>query len=565
MTSKPAANDRAFRAAWAVAAIVVFLLVVAIRVRLLAIPLERDEGEYAYAGQLMLEGVPPYKLAYNMKFPGTYAAYAIVMAIFGQTTTAIHLGLLLVNAATVWLIFLLGRRLINWIAGIAAAMSYAILSVTPSVLGFAAHASHFVMLPVLGGILLLLEPVAAVYDRRKSIDNRSTGALQKSVPAALIEHHYSRIFVSGCLFGLGLLMKQPAIFFILFGGIYLMISGLQLRRAHKLQTYVPTLVFGGGVLIPFSITCLLLWHAGVFDKFWFWTISYARQYAAMVPPRLAPKLFIDACTPVLHAGWLVWTLAGVGLIAALWDRRTRSATLFVFGFFVSSFLTFSAGFYFREHYFIFLLPAVSLFAGIAANMLCDLAGRWGSVARLAQALLFLIVLSQPVVAARKLYVEGSSVEACRIAYGPNPFPESVRIAEYLRDHSGPDDTIAVLGSEPQIYFYSKRHSATGYIYTYALMESQSYAPQMQQEMIREIETARPKYLISVDIAASWLRQPTSDGAIFDWANEYIKQFYDLVGFINIVSRDHTEYYFDELPDPMPQELENCLLIFRRKS
>lgn len=37
-------------------------------------PLERDEGEYAYAGQLMLQGIPPYQLAYNMKLPGTYAA-----------------------------------------------------------------------------------------------------------------------------------------------------------------------------------------------------------------------------------------------------------------------------------------------------------------------------------------------------------------------------------------------------------------------------------------------------------------------------------------------------------
>lgn len=53
-----------------------FLLLVAgfvvyVRVRLLNLPLERDEGEYAYAGQLILEGVPPYKEAWNMKLPGT--------------------------------------------------------------------------------------------------------------------------------------------------------------------------------------------------------------------------------------------------------------------------------------------------------------------------------------------------------------------------------------------------------------------------------------------------------------------------------------------------------------
>src|SRR5437868_13881494 len=98
----------------------------------------------------MLQGISPYKLAYNMKFPGTYDAYAGIMSIFGQTISGIHLGLLLVNAATIVLIFFLGRRLIDSTAGLAAAVTYAVLSVNPSVLGLEAHATHFVMLPVLG-------------------------------------------------------------------------------------------------------------------------------------------------------------------------------------------------------------------------------------------------------------------------------------------------------------------------------------------------------------------------------------------------------------------------------
>jgi Dolichyl-phosphate-mannose-protein mannosyltransferase len=170
-------------------AILVFTLVVAIRIRLLGIPLERDEGEYAYAGQLILQGIPPYKLAYNMKFPGTYAAYALIMSIFGQTINAIHLGLLLVNIATIALVFLVGRRLVNTIAGITAAASYAVLSVSPSVLGLAAHATNFVILPVLGGILLLLkqQPVAA------------------SGPSK--PKQFLLMFASGLLFGIGALMK----------------------------------------------------------------------------------------------------------------------------------------------------------------------------------------------------------------------------------------------------------------------------------------------------------------------------------------------------------------------
>src|SRR5712671_405845 len=96
---------------WILVAMVI-LLVFCIRVRLRDMPLERDEGEYAYAGQLMLHGVAPYKEAYNMKLPGTYAAYAVLMAVFGRSPSGIHLGLALVNAASIFLVFLLGRRLL---------------------------------------------------------------------------------------------------------------------------------------------------------------------------------------------------------------------------------------------------------------------------------------------------------------------------------------------------------------------------------------------------------------------------------------------------------------------
>ncbi|HKQ67456.1 MAG TPA: hypothetical protein VJZ73_20725, partial [Methylomirabilota bacterium] len=71
--------------AWASVAAVV-LAAALIRLRLLEVPLDRDEGEYAYFGQLLLAGVPPYAAAYNLKLPGIYAAYALILGALGQTT-----------------------------------------------------------------------------------------------------------------------------------------------------------------------------------------------------------------------------------------------------------------------------------------------------------------------------------------------------------------------------------------------------------------------------------------------------------------------------------------------
>src|SRR5438034_1191802 len=230
VTHKIDDSCKALRAGWWILAVIAFGVVITIRTRLLGIPLERDEGEYAYAGQLILQGVPPYTLAYNMKFPGTYAAYAAIMSIFGQTIIGIHLGLLLVNAATIFLIFLLGRQLVNSAVGLAAAMSYAVLSVSPSVLGFAGHATHFVLLAVLAGTLLLLNATA--------------------------RHGFGLLLASGALFGLGVLMKQPAIFFALFGAIYLVSDNLR-RRFRPEKIFLRTVIFSAGVILPLGMTLRL--------------------------------------------------------------------------------------------------------------------------------------------------------------------------------------------------------------------------------------------------------------------------------------------------------------------
>src|SRR5271154_7497323 len=104
MTPPPVAprpRPQLFQRHWTWWFMVATLVIVAVvRLRLLNLPLERDEGEYAYSGQLMLQGIPPYQLAYNMKFPGTYAAYAVIMRLFGETPAGIHFGILCMTTLT---------------------------------------------------------------------------------------------------------------------------------------------------------------------------------------------------------------------------------------------------------------------------------------------------------------------------------------------------------------------------------------------------------------------------------------------------------------------------------
>jgi hypothetical protein len=141
----------------------------------------------------------------------------------------------------------------------------------------------------------------------------------------------------------------------------------------------------------------------------------------------------------------------------------------------------------------------------------------------------------------------------------------VTIADYIRERTTPEDRIAVLGSEPQIYFDSRRRSATGYIYMYPLMERQPYAARMREEMIRQVEAAHPTYLVLVQIATSWLPQTRSTRRIVEWANLYTSRCYDLVGITDIVSMDQTRYVWDGQVTGYRPESNNLIFVFRRKS
>ena len=527
---------------WLVAlALALILLATAwVRLRLLNFPLERDEGEYAYAGQLMLQGIPPYKLAYNMKLPGTYAAYALIMAAFGQTIRGIHMGLILVHGITIVLVYFVGRRLFGAICGVVAAACFGLLSLSNSVLGLAAHATHFVTAFAVAGTLVLLKAVAS----------------KRSLTA----------WWCGLLFGLAFLMKQTGVFFGLFAGLFLLWTEFRQRPVDWGGSARRVALYCAGAILPFLITCLLLTYAGVFNRFWFWTFSYARQYATNQSVSAGWLMFQFSALAIRQAAPGILLLALVGMVFAFSVGEKRRAAFFAFAFFAASFATTCPGLYFRGHYFITLLPAIGLFVGAGLQTACDeTASRGYGKFWLAVPLgVFLVASAQTVFRHGALFFSLSPDAAARVVYDSNPSSEAIEIGRYLRDHSSPNSRVAVFGSEPEIYFYSGRRSATGYIYTYGLMEHQEYALKMQREMISEIETTAPEFVVFVHVNWSWLERKDSPRLIFDWFDKYVGANLKAVGLVDIESMDHTAYHWDERGIVATPHSNYYAWIFRRK-
>lgn len=513
------------------------------------VALERDEGEYAYAGQLILKGFPPYLHAYNMKFPGVYAAYALVMAVFGETIAGIRIGLLIVNAVTILLVFLLAKRLMDPLSATAAAASFAFLSLGMPVLGSFAHATHFVMLFAVAGSLALL----------KGIDSASAGWL----------------ITSGALFGLAVLMKQHGVFFLVFAAAYLAWEEYRVKHGSLRSSLTKVATLSAGAAVPPAVTMLLLWRAGVLNRFWFWTFKYAAKYVTELPFSTGVQILYSKAVAIAGASVALWLLAVLGAIA-IWRRsQPRGSTLFLLGLFSASFLAMVPGFYFRPHYFILILPAVALLIGSAVGWLRELLmTKRMPIASISLPLsLFIIALGSAALQQRVFLFEVKPEDASRMVYWLAAFPESIEVGAYIKAHTEESDRIAVLGSEPQIFFYSNRLSATGHIYMYGLMESHSYAEEMQQEMINEVEAAKPKFVVQVFAPGSWVARPNSPQLVFQWMKGFVKEKYDLVGVAEIASVDTTRYYWDkdaaaysrrsrDVSDALQQTPK--VLVFRRK-
>jgi hypothetical protein len=444
------------------------VLSLAIRVHLIGIALERDEGEYAYIGSQILAGHPLFASAYTMKLPGTAMMYALFELISGQTVVAIRLGMLNVNLITTFGIYLLSRRFLDRSFSALAAGFYLCLSISRSVLGPMAHATHFVVLFSTYGFWLLLGPA--------SQKNRIL------------------LLVAGLLFGLSILMKQSNAPVVLFAGIWVVLTDLKISKKQAVKSGA---LFAAGVLAPYLILVASIIGSGAFKSFWFWTVTYAKAYASLIDYHRgvlrAVSCTLNFCTGI---EWIVG-LALVGLVIAIFYPETRRHRFFLIGAFICASFTVSLDLFFRPHYYVLLLPFLSLLAAYAIRHMMSLLRS----AALAALISCALIVGATYYSVQSLWDTEYKVEPAVITdqlYGDiSFFNMSGQLATFIDGTTPSSATIAVIGSEPQIYYLSRRKAVIPYLYFYPLMENQKFSKWMEADYIHRIETARPD-VIAVD-------------------------------------------------------------------
>ncbi len=467
---------------------VIFVL---IRLPFVSLPLERDEGEYAYIAQQMLRGSVPYLDAFDQKPPGVFVAYAIAFVAFGESIEVIHLFSYLWTAGVALLLFLIVRRLAGELSAAFATLAFAVSSSDPNLLGAAANTEHFMLLPMLASAWFLLRSI-----------ERDTWLLW---------------LVTGALGGAACWFKQVAVANALFLATYAAIA--MWRKTGSPIAAVRPLVglLAGAVVVSIPVFAVFAW-AGAWNPFLDSVFFHNFDYAQQVPISQALESLSAAVARQAPSQIVLWLLAGSSLFC--FRSVGTSAWTFLFGWQLACFVGVSFGFYFRPHYFLQQLPSLCALAAISAGR----AVAWGMTHRSKPlgwigVALMCALLVVPVVSANRhvLFADDLAMRS-RSIYGDNPFPESLEIAKYIERTSRPEETIYILGSEPQIFFYANRRSATRYIFFYPLTAEVPDVLARQRAASREAEASRPRYVVWLNIAPSLLLHPDVNRHVFEAAS-----------------------------------------------
>lgn len=449
------------------------------------IPFERDEGEYAYSGAVILSGGTPYLDTYNMKLPGTYYMYALVSYYFGDGEAPIRLATLFFGLIGAFFLYRTIRLYLDPLPAAFGTTIFLLLMSTMYNEGLLANAEHFVLLFALPGIYIGLRSV-----------QRST---------------ILGIFLSGLLIGIAILMKQHALFYGLFIGTMIVIAGI--RRTNLLRTTGQVILLLIGLAAP--LYCLI-WYLHIrhaYESFYYLTVLYGSAYAAH--SNTALQSLLNLLSRIADQYFL-----SLSIIAMIWMARRPSRYRYVaLLFFLFSFLAVCPGFIFRRHYFMLLFPAVGfLFATVLHTVGIYYAHRGRIQAYIAGTVIVLfLAFFLPFNFGR------SPVAIYHQHYPDQPFTLMHEAADYLKTVTQRGEKVGMFSNEPQLYYYADVGAASPFLYNYPMLENHQYARAMVDTFIHQIDAAEPHVFIYSN-ANLMIYDTTMLDRINDWWEERRKRY-----------------------------------------
>jgi hypothetical protein len=456
-------------------------------------PLGRDQATYSVIAQGLLHGRVLYRDLWDIKPPGIFCIYAVIVKIFGPVMWSIGVVDILWLMAISICIFCFANRYLGAPAAAIAAVSYALWHCSWDY-AHAGESETFITLFVFLAYFILMS------EQREN---------------------WRGNFAAGLLCGATFWVKYNAapFFPVLTLLPYLDLPQLD-GRPRRLQLTIPwplwfrrTLVVAAGFLLMVVVVLAYFWGVGAWPALRDDHFAVVHRYGFSVMIR-TPHYYRMAIhmTGVLLGGWSA-ALFGVTLLVAWWRRHLRvvgPVLIMALAGLISTLsqLRFSSNSFETAYPFFAILwgcASLGLYRGFV-NLRESLGRRhW----RAAQVLLWLVA-AQVIYYPLPEFAPGIAEDYRGLAawvrdrqrsYEEYPFPlpfenlhDQVAIIDYLEKNSAPEDGVFVWGIAPMINFLTQRPSPSRFVASPVVVSPWGPA-RWRQDLICELNRKPPRFIV----------------------------------------------------------------------
>ncbi len=461
------------------------------RFNTLTSPYQNDEGEYAYAAQILHGGGVPYKEDFMQKPPMIIYTYYLAESISPSVAIPRIFVLIFLLLSTLIVMDILRQEYGTRVSIVFLLLFSPLISFFP-----------FESMSAQPEVFLLLPFVASWWCYFRWLKNRKIFWLFALGVFSALAILYKQIIAPACGFEiLCILLVQQK-------------NRIQIKEvAHRfLFIFIGLVVTTLLVLLPIFIRGGLL-------EMWQYAFVYNVYYAPFI------GLGFRTASSFLPYIWAFILLCGWFLI-----RRLRN-WLFFAGVFVMCIVgTFGSE---LPHYYIIVLPVM---AAIAAIALVDLPNNMPSLASLRRKNIFIFGSVLCIIAI--LYIPFwknflmTPQQMTRSAYAAFPFDESMLMAQVLQENTKSTDQVFIYGSEPQILYYAQRKSITQFVILFPLtvIKTPLLDPYVQI-LISELASSHPKAIVTEGVPpdAKILQHPGGLTSLYAFIIQYLFTYYEPIG------------------------------------
>jgi 4-amino-4-deoxy-L-arabinose transferase-like glycosyltransferase len=467
------------------------LFVTAIRIPLIGIPFERDEGEYAYIGWRLGHDELPYRDWVDQKPPAIFWVYRAALTLQIDPVRSVHFAALLFAAASTCALFLLAQRFMRRFWAFLAAALFSFLSVDPMAQGTAANTELFMLLPLILAQLAFFKS----FDRGR-------------------QTKWS--LICGALIGMAIAFKQvAAVNWLLLIALCPLFGSPERRWRCTINFAACSLA---GLLAVLGLIASYFWVRGGVSGLIDNVFTHNLEYIGAMTWSDRFHFCIDTLATLARAESIAWIFVIIGFIALIAAQKLKGLA-FLAGWLITSAIGITASGYFFPHYFQQWLPPLALTAAFGAQWLGELRV-WRTVL-IPRAIFATSLGILPLTTLWPFWFSYSPADAVRRIYPGNFFAEMPSFATQVAKITSPDQRVFIFGAEPEVLFYAQRVSATRYIFLFPLYGPYRNVREKQLATAKEIQRAAPAAAVYVPNGLFF--NPGTDQYFTEWSLSYLRE------------------------------------------